>query len=87
MIKYRSQTLSQSGFTIIELLVVMMVISIMAAPFAYQHIQKFEEDRIAITIAEVNGLPINIGNQDSKQKHNRNQTFHNANITPIKELC
>ena len=56
MIKYRSQTLSQSGFTIIELLVVMMVISIMAAPFAYQHIQKFEEDRIAITVAEVNDL-------------------------------
>lgn len=56
MIKYRSQTLRQSGFTIIELLVVMMVISIMAAPFAYQHIQKFEEDRIAITIAEVNDL-------------------------------
>ncbi|MBN45358.1 MAG: hypothetical protein CMH23_02680 [Methylophaga sp.] len=56
MIKYRSQTLRQSGFTIIELLAVMMVISIMAAPFAYQHIQKFEEDRIAITVAEINDL-------------------------------
>ncbi|MDO8827968.1 type II secretion system protein [Methylophaga sp.] len=56
MIEYRSLHMRQSGFTIIELLVVMMVISIFAAPFAYQHIQKFEEDRIAITIAEVNDL-------------------------------
>lgn len=56
MIKCRSQELRQSGFTIIELLIVMMIISILAVPFAYQHIKKFEEDRIAITIAEVNDL-------------------------------
>ncbi|MCB2425753.1 pilus assembly FimT family protein [Methylophaga pinxianii] len=46
----------QSGFTIIELMIVMIVMSLFAAPFAYQHIMKFEEDRIEIAVAEINDL-------------------------------
>lgn len=49
-------TFKQSGFTIFELVIVMTVMSILAAPFVYQQIQNFEEDRIEITVAEINDL-------------------------------
>ena len=47
---------SQSGFTIFELMIVMMVMSILATPFVFQSIQQFEEDRIEIAVAEINDL-------------------------------
>jgi len=52
----KNNLVKQSGFTIIELMIVMIVMSLFAAPFAYQHIMKFEEDRIEIAVAEINDL-------------------------------
>lgn len=46
----------QSGFTIFELVIVMTVMSILAAPLVYQSMQNFEEDRIEIAVAEINDL-------------------------------
>lgn len=55
MINKELQT-GQSGFTIFELMIVMLVISLFAAPLAFQNIQQFEEDRIEIAVAEINDL-------------------------------
>lgn len=47
---------SQSGFTLFEMVITMTVMSILAAPFIYQKVQQFEEDRIEIAVAEINDL-------------------------------
>ena len=46
----------QAGFTVFELVLAMTVMSLMIGPFVFQKIQSFEEDRIGITVAEVNDL-------------------------------
>lgn len=49
-------SIKQTGFTVFELVIAMTVMSILAAPFVYQKIQEFEEDRIEIAVAEINDL-------------------------------
>lgn len=46
----------QSGFTLFELVLAMVVMSIMAAPFVYQKVEQFQEDRVEVTVAEINDV-------------------------------
>lgn len=54
MTSYASK--QQAGFTIFELVIVLTVMSILAAPLVFQQVQQFEEDRIEIAVAEINDL-------------------------------
>jgi prepilin-type N-terminal cleavage/methylation domain-containing protein len=45
-----------SGFTLIELTIVLFVMSLLVAPLVYQQIKKFEEDMVEITVSEINDL-------------------------------
>lgn len=56
MIKAYPLYMNQSGFTIYELIIVMIVMSILVVPFVNQQVNKFEEDRIEIAVAEINDL-------------------------------
>lgn len=46
----------ERGFTVFELMIVLMVMSILVGPFVFQEIRKFEQDRIEIAVAEINDL-------------------------------
>ena len=46
----------QAGFTLFEMIIVLVIMSILVGPLVYQRMNKFEEDQIGLAVAEINDL-------------------------------